>query len=999
MKQLLIAFFIFGASLPAPAQSTLRQPTTVSLSTHHDTSPALRDMRFIPPLERGGRWKKNSVPNHGFMEGRSPQQATTESPSVDGAAQKYNGSGTFNVPLVNFEGIGNRQSIYPSDQNIDVGPNHVIEMVNCSFAIYGKSGNTLLGPADNSMFWDGFVGPWTGTNDGDPIVLYDPLADRWMVSQFSLPTFPNGPFYELVAVSQTPDPLGAWHRYAFEFADMPDYPKLAVWPDAYYMSLNVFTSGTLTSAGRAAVALERDAMLNGLPAAMVMFLLPTTQGHLLPGDLDGSAPPPGTPNYFAAVEDDAFFGGPDRFEVFEFDVDWTTPTNSTFIGPTVIPVAAFDMNMCGFNRNCIPQSGTAVRLDAISQLLMHRLQYRNFGTHQTLVTNHTVDVDGADHAGIRWYELRNTGSGWGLHQQGTYAPDANHRFMGSAAMDGEGSIAIGYSVSSGSMFPSIRYTGRRAGDPPGTMTLSEQTILAGTGAQTGTASRWGDYSMLAVDPADEMTFWYVNQYIGFTGGTTWKTRIASFQFSDVTPRAALGYLSATVNGGNGNNTLDFNECANVTLTLRNTGDATATSVMATLSTLTAGVVVTQSSSSYSDIAAGATGVSNADFEVSIDPSFVCGTPIVFTLNVTHAGGSPEDLVFVLPSCECPGVSVTGSLGAGDPTQTGRIVRDGIPSTCVATKACPGLQTPTGARAYDSHTYTNTTGAPVCVTTEISSQCGSNMFAVAYSGSFNPASLCTNYLADIGASSTGNSMSFTVPAGGTFVIVIHEVNVGTGCASYSMNVTGIHCGADGGGECTPVPIQLASFTGTPTGPNNVLLEWTTVSETNNYGFEIQRSTETQSGFASIPGAFIPGNGTTIEPHSYSYADGTASPATPYYRLKQIDLDGEVYYSDAIRVDVLTDAPEDITPAVFALKQNYPNPFNPTTRIQYEIAAASVVTLTVYDVLGQRVSTLVNERKAAGRYSASWDAANTPGGMYFCRIVARDFVETMKMVVVK
>ncbi len=956
-------------------------------------------MRFIPPLERRGRWKKNSVPNHGFMEGRSPQQTAVESGRTDGAVQEGNGTGTFNVPLVNFEGIGNRQGVYPSDPNIDVGPNHVIEMVNSSFAIYGKSGNTLFGPADNSMLWDGFVGAWTGTNDGDPIVLYDHLADRWVVSQFSLPTFPNGPFYELVAVSQTSDPLGAWHRYAFEFADMPDYPKLGVWPDGYYMSLNMFTSGSLTFAGPAAVALERDAMLNGLPAAMVVFVQPTSQSHFLPADLDGAAPPAGAPNYFGSVEDDAFFGGADRFEVFEFDVDWTTPGNSTFTGPTVIPVAAFDMNMCGFSRNCIPQSGTAVRLDAISQLLMHRLQYRNFGTHQTLVTNHTVDGDATDHAGVRWYELRNTGSGWGLNQQGTYAPDASHRFMGSAAMDGDGSIALAYSVSSGSMFPSIRYTGRRDGDPAGTMTLAEQTIIAGTGAQTGTANRWGDYSMLAVDPNDEMTFWYINQYIGFTGGTTWKTRIASFQFSDVTPRAALSYLSASVSGGNGNSTLDFNECANLTLTLRNTGDATATSVVATLSTTTPGVVISQSTSAYPDIAAGATGINTVDYEVSVDPTFVCGTPIVFTLNVAHAGGAAEDLVLALPSCECPGVSVTGSLAPGDPTQTGRITRDGTPGTCTAPKACPGVFTAVGARAYDAYTYTNLSGSSACVTAELSAGCGSNMFAVAYLGSFNPVSLCTGYLADIGSSNTGSSMSFTVPAGATFVIVVHEVNVGVGCANYSMNVTGISCGVDGGGECAPVPIQLASFTGTPTSENSVLLEWTTVSETNNYGFEIQRSADAHTGFASIPGVFIPGNGTTIDPHSYSYADGAASAATPYYRLKQIDLDGEVHYTEAIRVDVLTDVPEDITPTVFALKQNYPNPFNPTTRIQYELASAGGVTLIVYDLLGQHVATLVNERKSAGRYSASWDASNIPGGVYFCKMVAGNYVETMKMVVLK
>ncbi|MCI0356365.1 MAG: hypothetical protein L0099_15205, partial [Acidobacteria bacterium] len=195
-------------------------------------------------------------------------------------------------------------------------------------------------------------------------------------------------------------------------------------------------------------------------------------------------------------------------------------------------VAAFDGNLCNGARNCVPQPSTSARLDAIADRLMYRLQYRNFGTHQTLVTNHTVDVDSTDRAGVRWYELRNTGSGWSIFQQGTFSPDSTDRWMASAAMNGLGEIAVGYSISSGSIFPSVRYTGRVPGDALGTLPQGEGTLIAGSGSQTDLSfSRWGDYSMLAVDPVDDCTYWYTQEWVQTTGSATWKTRIGSFQVS------------------------------------------------------------------------------------------------------------------------------------------------------------------------------------------------------------------------------------------------------------------------------------------------------------------------------------------------------------------------------------------------------------------------------------------------------------------------------------
>lgn len=321
-----------------------------------------------------------------------------------------------------------------------------------------------------------------------------------------------------------------------------DYAKLGVWPDGYYMAVNQFTvshgfSGfTLTWAGQGVVAFERAFMLTGEQASMAyldLFGVNPNFGGMLPADLDGPPPPAGAPNYFVEMDDAGAAFPTDRLQIFEFQVNWANPANSTFTGPTVLNTAAFDADLCGFNRNCIPQPGTAQRVDALPDRLMYRLQYRNFGTHQTLVTNHTVDVDGTDHAGIRWYELRKSGaSPWAIHQQGTYAPDTDHRWMGSIALDRQGNLALSYSVSSATTFPSIRYVGRLAGDPLGTLLQAETTLIAGGGSQTHTLARWGDYSMMAVDPTDDCTFWYTQEYYAATSPGNWQTRIGSFKFPD-----------------------------------------------------------------------------------------------------------------------------------------------------------------------------------------------------------------------------------------------------------------------------------------------------------------------------------------------------------------------------------------------------------------------------------------------------------------------------------
>lgn len=512
-------------------------------SSKNDVSAALRsitprqsapgEIREIPllPLPKS---RINSEPDASFVD------SVLQGPTLASAQ-------SMPPPIQNFEGVSNVDDVLPPDPNGDVGPNHYVQTVNLSFAIWDKTGTLLYGPADNNTLWVGFGGACEETNNGDPIVLYDHLADRWFMSQFALPFFPFGPFYQCIAVSQSGDPTGAWYRYEYVISEtkLNDYPKFGVWPDAYYITVNQFDEATFSWGGQGVGAFERDQMLNGQPADLIFFDLFTINpnfGGMLPSDLDGPPPPPGTPNYFAQVDDDAWGVAPsDRLSIWEFHVDWSDPLNSTFgiagMPDVVLDTAPFDSRFgfrCTLLRDCIAQPFVPrfSFLDVISDRLMYRLQYRTFGSYQTLVTNHTVNASQSEapQAGVRWYELRDSGGGWTIFQQGTFAPDSDNRWMASAAMDGGGNIAVGYTVSGQATFPSIRYAGRLAGDPPGTLPQEEATLIEGGGSQIHRASRWGDYSMMAVDPTDDCTFWFTHEYYPAFRLYQWHTRIGSFKF-------------------------------------------------------------------------------------------------------------------------------------------------------------------------------------------------------------------------------------------------------------------------------------------------------------------------------------------------------------------------------------------------------------------------------------------------------------------------------------
>jgi hypothetical protein len=493
--------------------------------THHDVSPPLRD---IPPGPRHfgvleaepiRHIPSSRIPSFGpdpvlqapMGAALAPLAAPATIANFDGVGQGFTGpAGTF---VVNSA---------PPDTNGAAGPNHFVEIVNTDFAVFSKAGTPLFGPVPINTLWSGFAGSNCGVeNDGDPIVSYDRIADRWIISQFQVTTTP---FQQCVAVSTTPDPTGAYARYAFTYTDgFPDYPKMGVWPDAYYETYNVFNNALNSFLYAKACAFDRAKMLTGAAATQVCFNTTSVFGGLLPADFDGrTLPPAGAPNPLVALGATST-----TLALWRFHSDFSTPANATFTGPTTLTVPAYT-EACAPSGTCIPQSGGG-SLDSLSDRLMYRAAYRNFGDHESIVVNHAVTVGSS--AGVRWYELRGVTTTPSVFQSGTFAPDANFRWMGSAAMDQSGNIAIGYSVSSPLIKPQIRVTGRLAGDPAGTLTLGETTVIAGAGAQGGTLSRWGDYSSMSVDPADDCTFFYSNEYIPANGTFNWKTRIASFRLS------------------------------------------------------------------------------------------------------------------------------------------------------------------------------------------------------------------------------------------------------------------------------------------------------------------------------------------------------------------------------------------------------------------------------------------------------------------------------------
>jgi hypothetical protein len=440
---------------------------------------------------------------------------------------------------VAFDGVG-ASCCAPSDSNMAVGPNHIVETVNVQLAVFSKTGTLLSGPTNFTTFFTPLGGD-CAFGSSDPIVNYDRLADRWVISDVGISSR-NGPFSQCVGVSKTNDPTGAYTLYAFSFGTtLNDYPKLSVWPtatnSAYLATYNIFLNAS-TFNGADLCGFDRAKMLAGSPnPAQICKLTPNTEGGYLPSDLDGPTPPTdGTPGLFLTWQNN----NPGQLFLRKLTLNFGAGT-ATLSAPTTISVAN-DALACGNGGTCVPQSGTPQLLDTLGDRLMYRFPVRHFADHDRATASHAV-ANGAQVA-FRWYELFDPAGAVTLNQQGTFAPDTTFRWMGSMAEDKLGDIAVGYSASSTAIHPAIRFTGRVPSDPLGTLE-TEASILEGTGSQNGGLSRWGDYSALQVDPSDDCTFWYVNQYEKVNGSFNWSTHIGSFRFAGCTGTAPAVTLSTT----------------------------------------------------------------------------------------------------------------------------------------------------------------------------------------------------------------------------------------------------------------------------------------------------------------------------------------------------------------------------------------------------------------------------------------------------------------------
>jgi hypothetical protein len=518
-------------------------PSAVALRPHtskavaFDVSRPLRDIAREPAVPTGPvevSPDRGSIATEGAFTGDRSVQIAVSSQTAPLATD------------ANFEGLANSDNprqVSPPDPVGDVGPSQYVEMVNLVFAVFSKTGTRLLGPTPLGALWDGFAVNDCTDLSGDPIVRHDQLADRWILTQFTT----RGPtFFNCIAVSQTADATGAYFRYAFSTGtNFPDYPKYGVWPNAYFIATREFQGLAGPFVGIGAYALERERMLDGDPNARVVSFLRTPADTplsqlgdgWLPSDLDGQRlPPAGSPTFFVGTMDDgAGRGAPfDGVNIFQFSIAWNDTPIASFGLVAQLQVEDFDsLFPCSPGpRNCIPQPDTANKIDVLSyrQRPTWRLAYRNFGTFETLVTNQSVQARPGI-AGVRWYEIQRVAGQFSVHQQSTFAPDDGvNRWMGSVAMDRLGDMALGYSVSNATdVFPGIRFTGRLSRDPLDEMTLGEGVVINGSGSQLGPSPRWGDYTSMNVDPTDDCTFWYVNEYYQVSTARGWQTRIGSFR--------------------------------------------------------------------------------------------------------------------------------------------------------------------------------------------------------------------------------------------------------------------------------------------------------------------------------------------------------------------------------------------------------------------------------------------------------------------------------------
>ena len=516
-KNLLFATVIlFSCGINA---QDLFPPTEIIQGTFLGTTIPLRD---FPVYEENFNPENNTITivQNGSRYNAKVNEGALPLNDIELNVQKVEGGIQAYAPTENFGGItGN--SVFPPDPTGAVGPNHYVHSVNSLVKIYDKTGTTLAGPVSLASFL-GMSG-----NLGDPIVLYDHLADRYIVTQFG----DNSQATNSIAfgISVTNDPTGSYNVYQYTFSGFPDYPKWSVWPDGYYLTMNKLGGNSLQI-----FVAERDVMLAGGANPQLIGLPlpgwvenPNTIESPAAANLTGSTFPASVPGYVVYLQDDGWAGVTfDHLKVWEINVDFVTPGNSTISSALEIPTDPFNSVFAPFGTGDVGQPGTGQKIDMQGGIISFASNYRSFADHNSWVITFNTDIDGNDTSGIRWIELRNDDiNPWEIYQEGTYAPaDGHSRFMSSAAMDAAGNIGMGFQIASSTLKATMRYTGRFDGDPLGDMTFAETNIIDGVGVQTFT-NRFGDYSHLTMDP-DDFTFWYTGEY--FPSTNSWRTQIASF---------------------------------------------------------------------------------------------------------------------------------------------------------------------------------------------------------------------------------------------------------------------------------------------------------------------------------------------------------------------------------------------------------------------------------------------------------------------------------------
>jgi hypothetical protein len=544
-----------------------------------------QDLRTLPYIPQEEETEERRLTRYQFPgTGALPSAPETSSPRVQSLIKGlFRSVPSMPAPLLTFEGGAAAQfcACAPPDSDGDVGPNHYVEAINNAFAVYNKSGTMLAGPTTYNTLFAPLVGtPCQNQNHGDPFVLYDHNADRWVITDFAFPGgLPGaGPFYECIAVSQSADPVaGGWFLYALQHEPahptwIGDYPKMALWNDpqpggAYHLTINLFDGPTLAFQGVRAFALDRGSMVAGGPANAIAFTVPLagvgdSYSFVAANFRTGDLPPAGRDEMLLAV--DASIPGATLTQVHArfFHVDFVTPANSTLgVGANHTPNAEITVNpfvqaWTATTYRLVPQQGTADKLDTLGDKIMTPVVYQNRAGTESLWANQTTILNFPNGpTAVSWYQFDVTGGTFpatpAQQQEWTNGGDGLFRWMGSIAVDASGNTAIGYATSSSSMFPGIRYAGRLVSDPPSNLGQGEATMFTGTGSQTGTNGRWGDYSMTTIDSSDNMTFWTVGEYYTTTSSFNWHTRVGKFQFPGGTPTptaTASATATATATG-------------------------------------------------------------------------------------------------------------------------------------------------------------------------------------------------------------------------------------------------------------------------------------------------------------------------------------------------------------------------------------------------------------------------------------------------------------------